>query len=625
MQIRRRIKLALALMGMLFVMIVAGAAQETKEDDRIPVRKVLILFSEARDLPGNTMLEQAVRTRMLQDSRFRVEFYVESLDAGRFQSPGHYQVFKDYLERKYAGQKLDLIIASMARDFGLTGDLPPNVISNVPAVFLAINEFDVPGSLAGAQFTGIVQRFDVVGTLRFIFELQPEIRRVVVVGGESKADQLTLGRINEAVRAIPDVRFEFWTNQPMIEVCRAVGKLPTDTAVLLSTVQKDVTGGQFYTSKVAQKLAPVASVPVYVLGAGSVGGGALGGKVVDFDNLGSDIAELGLTVLGGTSPQHLSIEVRTNGTPMVDWRAIRRWGISTSRLPQDCVIRFRPPSLWAEHKKFIVISSLILLAQALTIAGLLVQRDYRRKAELEIRQQRNELAHVTRVSTMGQMSSAFAHELNQPLGAILRNTEAAEIFLQQEKPDLEELRAILADIRKDDQRAGRVIDRMRTLLKRHSMESSRLDLRELLAETVALARPDALARQTTITLEVPANLPVVSGDWVHLQQVILNLLLNGVDAMSDCPSGDRTVSVRAAETVSGQVEVAISDRGTGIRPEAVKKIFEPFFTTKQNGMGMGLAISRTIIEAHGGKIRAENNPQQGATFIFSLPTIPAFK
>lgn len=606
-------------------MILPGVAQESKDDNGAPLRKVLILFSEARDLSGNVMLEQAVRARMLQDHRNRIEFYVESLDAGRFQSPGHYQVFKDYLERKYAGQKLDLIIVSMARDFGLTGDLPPNVISNVPAVFLAINEFAVPGSLAGPQFTGLVQRFDIIGTLQFIFQLQPDVQRVVVVGGASKADQLTLGRIQKAAQLIHGVRFEFWTNQPMTAVCQAVGTLPADTVVLLSTVQKDVTGSQFYTSKVVQKLAPASAVPVYVLGAGSIGSGALGGKVVDFDNLGSEIGELGLTVLDGTPPERLPVEVRTNGTPMVDWRMLARWGISASRLPEDCVIRFRPPSLWEEHKNFIVIGAIIVLAQALTIAGLLGQRSYRRKAESEIRQQRAELAHVARVSTMGQMSSAFAHELNQPLGAILRNTEAAEILLQNEKPDLAEVRAILADIRKDDQRAGKVIDRMRTLLKRHSMESSRLNLQELLEDTVALARSDALVRQTMITLAVPPNLPLVSGDWVHLQQVILNLLLNGMDAMNDCLRGERVLAVRAAESALGEVEVAVSDRGTGVRADDATKIFEPFFTTKQNGMGMGLAISRTIIEAHGGKIRVENNSSKGATFTFSLPTTPAFK
>jgi signal transduction histidine kinase len=221
---------------------------------------------------------------------------------------------------------------------------------------------------------------------------------------------------------------------------------------------------------------------------------------------------------------------------------------------------------------------------------------------------------------MGHLASALAHEINQPLGAILRNAEAAELFLQREKPDLDELRAIVSDIRKDDQRAGGVIDRMRSLLQRRSLESSPLDVRELLEETVAIARPDARARSVRLSLELPARLPAVRGDRVHLQQVLLNLILNAMDAMAAGDNGERSVVVRATELQDGEVEVQVRDFGTGVPADKIGRVFEPFFTTKPTGMGMGLAISRTIIEAHGGTIRVENNPNnRGATFIFTLP------
>lgn len=222
---------------------------------------------------------------------------------------------------------------------------------------------------------------------------------------------------------------------------------------------------------------------------------------------------------------------------------------------------------------------------------------------------------------MGQLTSALAHELNQPLGAILRNTEAAEIFLQNPQPNLTEVRAILADIRKDDQRAGAVIDRLRSLLKRRQLVSSRLDMREVVEDTVALARADAAAREVKLTLELPARLPPVIGDRVHLQQVLLNLILNGMDAMVAKPRERRLLTVRVVETGDGNLRVAVSDRGTGIAPEHAAHIFEPFFTTKPDGMGMGLAISGTIIEAHGGKIWTESNATTGTTFVFTLPLL----
>jgi C4-dicarboxylate-specific signal transduction histidine kinase len=244
----------------------------------------------------------------------------------------------------------------------------------------------------------------------------------------------------------------------------------------------------------------------------------------------------------------------------------------------------------------------------------------RRFSELEIARLREHLSHVGRVSTMGQLASALAHEISQPLGAILRNAEAAELILQTASPDREELRAILTDICKDDHRAGDVIDRLRGLLKRHDIEMRPLSISELLDEVAALTRPDAAARQVHLEIETAPGLPMVKGDRVHLQQVLLNLLLNAMDAVNDLAAERRVVTVRARLESAQTVEVAVSDRGPGIAADKLANIFEPFFTTKSQGMGMGLPISRTIIEAHRGRIWAENNAGGGATFRFMLPT-----
>jgi len=344
----------------------------------------------------------------------------------------------------------------------------------------------------------------------------------------------------------------------------------------------------------------------------------VGGAVVDPSALGTKAAQLATRVLNGARPENIAIEEDTKGTQMVDWHALQRWHIKESRVPADCNVRFRPETLWDEHRYIILAFLAVFVAQALTIAALLTHRRQRRLAEIEVLNQRTELAHVSRVSTMGQLSSALAHELNQPLGAILRNAEAGELFLQKEKPDLDEIRAILADIRKDDERAGNVINRMRSLLKRRSLESDPLDLQGLIEETVTLARPDAISRRMHISVRISPELPLVLGDRVHLQQVLLNLMLNGMDAMSACRTADRVLSIVARMAGDGDVEVVVKDRGTGIPADKVERVFEAFFTTKNEGMGMGLAISRTIIEAHGGKIRAENNPDKGAAFIFTL-------
>ncbi len=253
------------------------------------------------------------------------------------------------------------------------------------------------------------------------------------------------------------------------------------------------------------------------------------------------------------------------------------------------------------------------------VRGVVLDISERRDTEVELQQLRDQLAHASRVSMLGQLASALAHELSQPLGAILRNTEAAELFLQHEPPDLDELKAILADIRQDDQRAGGVIERLRGLLMRRSVALRSLSVSDLLEDVAVLTRTDSSTRKALVEVEAAPGLPAVMGDPVQLQQVLLNLVLNAMDAVEDVPAERRKVTVHARRSGVREVEVAVSDSGRGIAPERLARLFEPFFTTKPNGMGIGLSISRTIVEAHGGRIWAQNNAGKGATFRFALP------
>jgi PAS domain S-box-containing protein len=245
----------------------------------------------------------------------------------------------------------------------------------------------------------------------------------------------------------------------------------------------------------------------------------------------------------------------------------------------------------------------------------------RKQAEIDVRRQQTELAHIARVSTMGELAASVAHELNQPLGAILANAEAAELFLQQDPPPLDELRNILAAIRKDDERAAEVIRRMRGLLRKRELDRQPIAIDSLLEDVWRLVSGDAALRGVSLTTELAPALPRVSADRVHLQQVLLNLIINGMDAMADLPRDRRQLSVKTRLGANGQVEVAVMDSGHGIAPDKLPRLFDPFYTTKPHGMGMGLSIARTIIEAHDGRIWAENSASGGAAFRFVLPAI----
>ena len=240
-------------------------------------------------------------------------------------------------------------------------------------------------------------------------------------------------------------------------------------------------------------------------------------------------------------------------------------------------------------------------------------------AETEVRQRREELAHVARISTMGELTASLAHEINQPLAAILSNAEAAQRFLAGAAPDIGEVRQILEDIVRDDKRADDVVRKIRALVRKEKPREEILDLNKTIQELVGLIRGEFLLQGLSFTMELGPDLKMIRGDRIQLQQVILNLILNSAAAMRNSPRAQRKITVRTAMPDSGTVKASVTDFGTGIDEKNIERLFEPFYTTKPEGLGMGLSISQRIITAHGGTLKASNNPQGGATFAFTLP------
>jgi two-component system, LuxR family, sensor kinase FixL len=229
------------------------------------------------------------------------------------------------------------------------------------------------------------------------------------------------------------------------------------------------------------------------------------------------------------------------------------------------------------------------------------------------------LAHAQRLVVMGQLSATIAHEVRQPLAAILSNADAARMMLNSPRPPLGEIREIIADIRKDDLRADEVIGRIRDFLRQRNPQMQPLDLNAAVSDVFRFVAADARKRQVQIRTDLAPGLPLVFGDRTQLQQVLLNLIVNAMDAMQGTAETSRYLSVRTRSNSNGGIEVAVEDRGCGIAPGDLRRLFEPFFTTGIEGMGLGLAIAKSIVAAHHGRIWAENNPNAGATFHFSVP------
>jgi len=250
---------------------------------------------------------------------------------------------------------------------------------------------------------------------------------------------------------------------------------------------------------------------------------------------------------------------------------------------------------------------------------MLIDATGRKRAELEAEAHRAEAAHAARGATLGELAAGLAHELNQPLAAILTNVQAGQRLLASEPLRLELLRDIMSDIAADDVRAAEIIRRMRALLKKGQRDVQPLDLSQLTGDVLRLVASDAILRRVRVHARLEPDLPGIVGDRVQLQQVILNLVVNGLESMSEMPPGHRHLTIRTAQPDTDWVEVTVQDTGPGISEEILHRIYEPFFSTKPEGLGMGLSICRSIAEAHAGRLEASNDPAGGATFVFALP------
>jgi C4-dicarboxylate-specific signal transduction histidine kinase len=250
----------------------------------------------------------------------------------------------------------------------------------------------------------------------------------------------------------------------------------------------------------------------------------------------------------------------------------------------------------------------------------------RKEAELQARQQRAELSHLNRVAMMAEMAASFAHELNQPLTGILSNASAGARFIDRGEINLAELRELLADIAADGRRAGDVIRGIRSMVKKGQTAAQRMDVNELVTNVVRLVTPDASLRKCEVKASLQPGLAAIEGDPIQFEQVLLNLIVNGFEAMHDTPVSSRKIMIATGSNGNGAIQISVRDFGVGIAEDARERLFEQFFTTKADGLGMGLAIARTIVESNAGTIGAEDAEGGGARFYFTFPAIaPASK
>lgn len=582
-------------------------------------KRVIVLHSFGRDFRPWGQYAKNIREELDRLSPWQLEIQDHSLVSARSSPESPEPAFVAYLKDLNSGHPPDLIISIGAPAANFVQRNRKDLFPNAPMVLTAVERRRVDFAGLSAEDSVVAVAHDFPRSFETILKLLPATKRIVVVNGASPNEKVWRGEIQKDADLFQGkVEFIWYDGISFQAILKNCAALPPDTAIFWHLMNIDATGVAYEGDRALQALYKVANAPIFSYDDGFFGREIVGGPMYSVEEISRLTATVAVRILGGESPASVRLPAVGFAAPKFDWRQMQRWGISASNLPPGSQVLFREPGLWEEYRWQIALVAAVILVQAGLISGLLQERRRRRLAEVESRQRLAELAHLNRYSAAGELTTSIAHELNQPLGSILTNTETAELMLQGASPNLDEIREILADIRRDDQRASEVIRRLRSVLTKTPFEVRNIDVNDTVRDVMGFVADIAQGRGITLDYASTASELRVRGDPIQLQQVVLNLIMNAMDAMSEGQADVREISVRTARAGT-DAEIRVGDTGPGIAADDIKSIFNPFYTTKPQGMGMGLAIVRTIVEAHRGTVFAENRPYGGALFTVRVP------
>jgi signal transduction histidine kinase/ABC-type uncharacterized transport system substrate-binding protein len=610
----RRPPFALAALTLTLVCRASGAAAEP------PARPRRILEVIQRDVevtPGYVALQTAFRAS--QPPEHAIDLTVETFDAARIADARYRTVFRRWVASEFAGAPPDVVVAvgEVALLF-LTeeGSIP---WPDVPLVFAAVDERSPALRRLPANATGFTHRYPITETVDLALALFPDTRRVVLWGGVSPADRLQAETLRgEVARYAGRLELIDLVGLPTQELLDRVRALPPGSILMGTSYNLDSEGRSWDGRDFIRTLAGVGTAPVFTVHAHLLGYGMVGGVMVDGAETGRHAMRLVARILDGEPPSEIPVERGGPYQTLLDGRVLDRWNVPAARVPGGAEIRFGEPSFRARFFWQALAGVSVIALQAVLIGALLVQRRYRRAAERRARENLAQIAHMNREGSVGELTGAFAHELNNPLGAALNNVRAAARFMAKGPEHATTVLECLEDAAKDIRRAGEVVQRIRGALRRESVGDERVEVAAVVRDAVRLIEAAARDHDVTITTDVAPELPPVAGDQVQLVQVLVNLVMNAVDALASVSRDGRRISIQAGRTPEG-IELRVADNGPGVPAAQLEKVFEPFFTTKTTGLGLGLAISRSIVEAHRGTLRVAAAKGGGSVFHVSLP------
>jgi signal transduction histidine kinase len=584
---------------------------------------VLILYPNHRTLPTNVLIDEVLRREVPKGLGEPVAVYSEFLDVEGFANETYNNANALFVREKYRDRNIKAFVAIGPRGLQFVLRYRDQMLPNVPVVYSSISQQAIREFKLPADVVGEASNTNDDASLALALRLHPNAKRIHVVTGAATQDRRWERQARLATEKLSrPVVVEFMAGLPTADVLQRLRTLTSESIVYTPGYFLDGAGTHSTPSEAAERMASVSGAPLYSRTIEALGAGAVGGYMTSRESQSIQAAAIVVRLMQGTAPTEITAS-SIEQVPMFDWRQLQHWGIDEAQLPPGSIVKFREPSVWQLYQWHIVTAALVLLLQAVFITALLVERRRRQTAEVESHKRLGEMAHLNRSVALGEISASLAHELNQPLGAILNNAGAAEMLIRSGAPVSQQLNEILADIRRDNQRASDVIARLRAMLRKSAFEILDVDLNAAVQDVARFVASEASVRHVALRMELEPSLPSVRGDRVQLQQVVLNLALNGMDAMGGQAAESRKMVIRTGRVNGSEAQISVADSGIGIPEDKLARIFEPFVTTKAQGMGLGLSISRTIVEAHGGRIWAEHAAHRGAVLRFTVPLASA--
>jgi signal transduction histidine kinase len=586
----------------------AGIAAESK--------RVMLLHSFGSDFKPWSEYAKSIRTELKQQSPWPLDITEHSLVTARSPDEDPEAPFVEYLRALFAKRPLDLIVSIGAPAAAFVQRHRHRLFAATPMVFTAVDQRRVQYSSLTANDAVVALRIDYLSAFENILQVLPDTKNVIVVVGTSPIEKFWKEAIGKEVEPLANRIKLSWTDELSFEaLLKQASALPPHTAIFWELMIVDAAGVVHEGDVPLTRLHAVATAPIFSYDESFFGNAIVGGPLLLAADTGRQTAAVAIRILNGEKPGEIRAPVVQFASPVFDWREMQRWGISKNSLPSGSEILFRSPTAWEQYRGYILAFFAAILIQSALILWLVYEHWRRQRAEILARNTMSELAHVNRVATVGELSASIAHEVRQPLAAMLANAEGALRWLKKGK--LEEVRAGLKDIVSEGFRANDIITNLRAMFKHDVQEKTLVDINKLVSSVLALVVIDLQKHEIELQTQLDEQIPQVLGNQVQLQQVILNLVMNAIEAMSS--SQIRALRIKTALSQFNKVHVSVEDTGAGIKPSDVDRLFKPLFTTKARGMGMGLSICQSIVETHGGRIWVSPGANGGSIFQFELP------